>query len=321
MSEFLYRRKLSSDFYHLAHLHCVRLLIAPILLFSAGIAQAAEIYVDGLACQLQDAITAANSDTAVYGCSAGAGADTLILTRDVKLQLGDLPSVTSDITIEYGEFAAQACGDGDDPTDEPPNDPPPANNPPNDPTPTDDPPNEPTPTEEPTPTDVPPNDPPNDPTPTDDPPNDPNENDEPTPTDVPPDDPPNDPPDDPPNDPPNDPPDDPSPTASATATPPAPGDATPTATASVTATADGTTTATVTKTSTPSGSEVPGIPARCLHIVSYGETLYRIALKYVVTVNEISSFNNLLSNDRLLEGQELIIPHESCIQYAPPRKG
>ena len=264
------------------------------LLLSAGVAQAAEIHIDGVACQLSDAIRAANTDQAVFGCSAGAGADTLILTRDVKLQLGALPSITSDITIEFAGLAAQQC-DSDD-NEEPPDDP-------NDPPINDDPPDD-----------------PNDPPINDDPPDDPNDPDDP------PDDP-DDPPDNP-NFPPsddndefptpsptkrvNDPGETPTNTATASLTP----DGTATALATVSGTPDLTKTATPAATETPSANIVPGIPNYCLHVVAYGENLYRIALKYELTVREMSNFNKLLSDDRLEEGQILIIPHNDCHQYA-----
>lgn len=310
-----------------------RLAIALAILFFAGVAQAAEIYVDGVACQLSDAITAANTDEAVFGCSAGAGADTLILTRDISLQLGELPSVTSDITIQRVEIVAQEVDCGERQEEPPPpntptppaqNNPPPSNTPAPPPTNTPAPPptntpapppsntpvSPPTNTPAPPPTntpaappsytpvspgDPPPDDPPADPPPDDPPPDDP-------PADTPPDDPPaGTPPDDPPS----------------IGTPP--GSATATATTSATPTNPE---LTLTATSTgkpPETSEhyARGIPSHCLHIVARGDTLYRIALEHEMTVSEISRVNNLLSDDRLLEGQELIIPYANCIRFAP----
>ena len=314
-----------------------RYIVLFVLLLSAGVAQAAEIHIDGVACQLADAIIAANTDQAVFGCAAGAGADTLILTRDIKLQLGDLPSITSDITIEFASQAAQECGsDGneeppDDPDDPPINDDPPDD--PNDPPINDDPPNDPN---DPPINDDPPDDPddptddPDDPPGDDDPPVDP-----PTIPPIPPDEP-DDPPDDP-NDPPSEDTDivpspsptqrigDPGETPTGTATAP------PIVTATISPTADRTATALATVSGTPSGAITPtvpsdirepraneaaGIPAYCLHVVAYGENLYRISLRYDMTVREISSFNKLLSDDQLNEGKVLIIPHEGCQQYA-----
>lgn len=272
-----------------------RIGIALIVLLTAGAAQAAEIYVDGVGCQLGDAIIAANTDQALYGCAAGAGADTLILTRDIKLQLGDLPTITSDISIEFTDLAAQDC---DNTTDDPPDDP------------NDDPPGG------------------------DNPPGDPDDNEEPPPDN-----------DDPPKNPPSVPPAD---TATATAPPTDTATAPPTSTAPPTDTATapptntatpfGTATSTPTGTATPTGTTsvtptLPGtstgtpgatveptIPEYCLHTVARDETLFRIALRYELTVSQFSTFNNLQSVNRLDVGQELIIPSEACMQYVP-RKG
>lgn len=45
-----------------------------------------------------------------------------------------------------------------------------------------------------------------------------------------------------------------------------------------------------------------------VHVVQYGETLYRIALRYGVSVDEIVSANSLPNSWRILVGQELVIP-------------
>ena len=45
-----------------------------------------------------------------------------------------------------------------------------------------------------------------------------------------------------------------------------------------------------------------------LHIVSSGETLYRIGLLYGFTVDELVAYNNLVNPDRLEVGQEIKIP-------------
>ncbi len=58
----------------------------------------------GGGCTLADAITAANTDVAVGGCSAGAGVDVIELTTDVSLTT-ELPQVTSGIALEGNEFA------------------------------------------------------------------------------------------------------------------------------------------------------------------------------------------------------------------------
>ncbi len=288
-------------------IHGSRWLVVIILLLSAGLAQAAEIYVDGVSCQLSDAIVAANTDAARFGCSAGAGADTLILLRDIKLQFGNLPSISSDITIETYLAEALACG-GDDVPPDTPNDPPDG---PSDPPGTPDTPNDPpgTPDDPPdTPNDPPdtPNDPPDTPNV---PPNTPN-----VPPDVPPDTP-NIPPDTPnvPPDTPNVPPDTPNVPPDAPNIPPdtpnVPPDAPniPPDTPNVPPDAP----------NVPPGAQgAPPIPSHCLHVVARNENLYRISLLYDMTVREISSFNGLVSDDNLIEGQGLIIPYDECLQYA-----
>ncbi|MYH65435.1 MAG: LysM peptidoglycan-binding domain-containing protein, partial [Chloroflexi bacterium] len=65
------------------------------------------------------------------------------------------------------------------------------------------------------------------------------------------------------------------------------------------------------------GFNRPDIPSHCLHIVTQNQTLFRIALAHNFSVREISSLNGLVSDDRLLVGQALIIPYEDCVQYAP----
>ncbi|MCY4061968.1 MAG: hypothetical protein OXG53_06350 [Chloroflexi bacterium] len=54
-------------------------------------------------CSLADAIQAAESDSAIGGCPAGDGADTIHLTGDITLA-AELPQITSDITIEGSGF-------------------------------------------------------------------------------------------------------------------------------------------------------------------------------------------------------------------------
>ena len=61
-------------------------------------AQAATINVDG-GCSLVDAITAANSDTATGGCSAGSGADTIELESSTTYTLTALLIITLMIAI------------------------------------------------------------------------------------------------------------------------------------------------------------------------------------------------------------------------------
>lgn len=84
---------------------------ALVLALSSTPARAASINVDGVSCTLIDAITAANTDTATGGCSAGSGADTLFLAMGSTHSLvsinnylnghaNGLPQISSQITIE-----------------------------------------------------------------------------------------------------------------------------------------------------------------------------------------------------------------------------
>ena len=54
-------------------------------------------------CLLVDAITAANTDTATNGCTAGNGADTITLVVNITLD-NWLPDITSEITIEGANY-------------------------------------------------------------------------------------------------------------------------------------------------------------------------------------------------------------------------
>lgn len=98
------------------------LALSQALGFSVSMGQAATITVTttsgeagGSDCTLRDAITAANFDTAVGGCSAGTGEDAIILPANATITLttpdncniaaecNGLPIVTSSITIEGNE--------------------------------------------------------------------------------------------------------------------------------------------------------------------------------------------------------------------------
>ncbi len=69
------------------------------LMLATG-AQAATIVVDGVTCNLNDAITAANTDAVAGGCTAGAGADVLELPIGGTFNLaGGTPDVVSEVTI------------------------------------------------------------------------------------------------------------------------------------------------------------------------------------------------------------------------------
>lgn len=72
------------------------LLLLATLLFGAAV-QAAQIEINE-SCNLADAIVAANTDTAVGGCPAGNGADTITLGTDITLA-AKLPAISSDITV------------------------------------------------------------------------------------------------------------------------------------------------------------------------------------------------------------------------------
>ncbi len=59
----------------------------------------------GPSCTLRDAVTAANTDAPVGGCSPGSGTDTILLGADVSLTVPDngtngLPIVTTAMTID-----------------------------------------------------------------------------------------------------------------------------------------------------------------------------------------------------------------------------
>ncbi len=74
----------------------IRAFLIAVLVFHHP-ATTAVIVVDG-SCSLPDAVTAANSDAAVGGCSAGSGADQIQLTVDATLT-APLPAITSEIDI------------------------------------------------------------------------------------------------------------------------------------------------------------------------------------------------------------------------------
>ena len=100
-----------------------------ILALGAGAGRAAVIAVDGTTCSLGNAILSANGDAAVGGCTAGAGADTLVLGADVVLTApvtaaveggpSGLPAIASAVAIQAGAGSiversnALACEAGD----------------------------------------------------------------------------------------------------------------------------------------------------------------------------------------------------------------
>jgi CSLREA domain-containing protein len=83
------------------------MLLVPLSLGLSTAANAANIVVNTLtdgsvtgACTLRDAITAANTDTAVNGCAAGSGADTITFSLSGTITLGTtLPAIVSGSTI------------------------------------------------------------------------------------------------------------------------------------------------------------------------------------------------------------------------------
>ncbi len=83
-----------------SHLKKTALVSALLLEMGTG-ALAANIAVDGTTCNLADAITAANTDTATGGCSAGAGDDVLNLESGASpfVLTTQLPYISSNITI------------------------------------------------------------------------------------------------------------------------------------------------------------------------------------------------------------------------------
>jgi len=78
------------------------LLTVTIIMLILPTAQAVDIDLSET-CSLADAITAANTDTAVGDCPAGDGADTISLSGDITLT-ATLPHITSEITIDGGGF-------------------------------------------------------------------------------------------------------------------------------------------------------------------------------------------------------------------------
>jgi hypothetical protein len=93
-----------------------RVALAALLMSLPRPALAPTIMVDNAHCTLVDAVTAANTDAATGGCSAGSGADTIILNADVTLTSPDshaysrdngLPLVESEITLLGRDFAIE----------------------------------------------------------------------------------------------------------------------------------------------------------------------------------------------------------------------
>jgi membrane-bound lytic murein transglycosylase D len=49
-------------------------------------------------------------------------------------------------------------------------------------------------------------------------------------------------------------------------------------------------------------------PALLVHVVSQGDTLFAIARRYGVTVDDLRRANNLGSSDVIVPGQRLVVP-------------
>ena len=76
-------------------------MAAALSVATASTSTAAVINVDNVNCTLTDAITSANNDTATGGCTAGSGADTIILPAGSTITLtSPLDTISSEITIK-----------------------------------------------------------------------------------------------------------------------------------------------------------------------------------------------------------------------------
>lgn len=64
-----------------------------------------------------------------------------------------------------------------------------------------------------------------------------------------------------------------------------------------------------------SATEVPS--GVTIHVVQRGENLFRIALKYGTTVNELASLNGLSDPTRILVGQRLLVPTTVTVEATP----
>ena len=89
--------------------NCYALLIVLVSLLAPALPVSGASITVNATCSLPDAITAANTDTAAGGCSAGSGVDTITLTKDHDLAAA-LPTITSEITINGNGYSLR----GDD---------------------------------------------------------------------------------------------------------------------------------------------------------------------------------------------------------------
>lgn len=67
-----------------------------------------------------------------------------------------------------------------------------------------------------------------------------------------------------------------------------------------------------TKTPAPTMTPSPTPTPVCFHVVLAGENLYRLAMRYNVTVRDFSRTNHLLNDHRLDVGQSLLLPKAEC---------
>ncbi len=75
-------------------------LVSALLLEMTTASQAATITVDNSTCLLPDAITAANTDTATNGCSAGSGSDEVVLPENSLIELNNaLSTISNELTV------------------------------------------------------------------------------------------------------------------------------------------------------------------------------------------------------------------------------
>ena len=79
------------------------LVFAAVILLLPAQVLAATINV-GDGCSLKNAIKSANRNVSVGGCTAGSGADTIVMSYNIKLNRM-LPDITSTITITGGDYS------------------------------------------------------------------------------------------------------------------------------------------------------------------------------------------------------------------------
>jgi LysM repeat protein len=96
----------------------------------------------------------------------------------------------------------------------------------------------------------------------------------------------------------------------------------------LTATAQGSGIGIPTFTPTPTATTfLPGVPTtapginQCVHVVSAGQNLFRIALQYNVDVYQLAQFNNIPNMNLILVGQQINIPNCSGGVVITPAPG